>query len=203
MGGLSGQVDAHRSEQGVSGRFMTRSATGSCGADRHRRRNARPAHRSWSAEPVAPRQDTPCPENLSGALTQLPDQKTILQCQIARRRTSVARSSIPVPQQRSLADLRPSADAARRRTAQSRDRFRRVDCRTRRNPTADAEARQRAVIAAGTLSPAQTSTGKPGQPMTFRMLPLLFTVELRGRLPLAEGAIPRFPEGPPKRRVVA
>lgn len=33
------------------------------------------------ADPEPPRPDTPCAERLAGALTQLPDRKTLVECQ--------------------------------------------------------------------------------------------------------------------------
>src|SRR5690349_10879362 len=49
------------------------------------------------AEPIAPQQDTPCSVDLSGALTQLPDQKTVLQCQSRQGEFRWQGSSTPYP----------------------------------------------------------------------------------------------------------
>ena len=41
-------------------------------------------------------------------------------------------------------------------------------------------AEQLVVVSAGELGPPQVSTGEPGQPLEFRVLPLLFTIEMSG-----------------------
>jgi hypothetical protein len=131
------------------------------------------------AAPVAPRQDMPCPEDLSGALTQLPDQRTILQCQLQGGERRWRGFSSPYPKSDRWLTYGPAV------TLHGEGRpNREVDSGEwiayPQEPEGQCEARQRTVVAAGVLSPVQTSTSKPGQPLTFQMLPLLFTVELRG-----------------------
>ena len=141
------------------------------------------------AEPVAPRQDMPCQEDLSGALTQLPDQRTILQCQLQGGERRWRGFSSPSPKSDRWLTYGPAVtlhgEGRPNREVDSGEWIAFVshdkdDGCWPQEPEGQCEARQRAVVAAGVLSPVQTSTSKPGQPLTFQMLPLLFTVELRG-----------------------
>ena len=132
------------------------------------------------AEPVAPLQDTPCSDNLGGALTQLPDQRTILQCttrHAGERRWRTFAS--PHPKSDRWLTYGPPVtlhgEGRPNRELESGEWI-----AYPQDPDAQCEARQRAVVAAGVLSQVQTSTGKPGEPLTLQMPPLLFTVELRG-----------------------
>lgn len=131
------------------------------------------------AEPGAPQQDTLCGEDLSGALTQLPDQSTILQCQSGQGEPRWRGYSSPYPKSDRWVTYGPlltlHGEGQPNREVDSGEWI-----AYPQESDAQCEARQRAVVAAGVLSPVQTSTSKPGQPMTLQLLPLLATVELRG-----------------------
>jgi hypothetical protein len=48
------------------------------------------------------------------------------------------------------------------------------------DPSAVCTAEQAAVVAAGEVGPEQTTTGQPGQPLFFEVLPVVFNITLSG-----------------------
>src|SRR5262245_16851006 len=81
MGRLSGHDDAHRSEQGVAAN-MKQLAVGAAAVVTAAVLLTVPA--VASAEPAVPQAGAPCSEVVAGALTQLPDFMTVLQCRKQR-----------------------------------------------------------------------------------------------------------------------
>jgi hypothetical protein len=47
-------------------------------------------------------------------------------------------------------------------------------------PGAQCRAEQTAVVSAGQVGPPQVAEGRPGQPLQFEVLPVMFTIELTG-----------------------
>jgi hypothetical protein len=157
----------HRMAVGVTALVIAATASLSAPTDAH-------------AEPVVPQPNTQCSENLAGALTQLPDLKTLLECRNEPGlgyRWQVFDSPYP-NSDRWLTygpELTLHGEGQRNREINSGDWIAYPqDSGSRCN------AEQSVVVSAGTLSPPQVSTGEPGQPVKLRVLPLLFTIELSG-----------------------
>ena len=128
-----------------------------------------------SAEPVVPQPDTPCAAEMAGALTKLPDYKTVLECR--NNQWQIFDSPFP-NSDRWLSygpELTLSGEGVRNREIDSGDWIAHPQ-----DSGSRCKAEQVAVIAAGTLGPPQVSTGEPGQPVKLRLLPLLFNLELSG-----------------------
>ena len=133
-----------------------------------------------NAEPVVPQPYTPCSEKIAGALTKLPDYKTVLEC---RNQAGLSyrwqNFDSPYPNSDRWLTYGPeltlSGEGMRNREINSGDW-------TAYPQDSDGRctAEQVAVIAAGTVGPPQVSTGEPGQPLKFRVMPLLFNIELSG-----------------------
>ena len=133
-----------------------------------------------SAEPVAPQPDTPCSESLAGALTQLPDLKTVLQCRNQQSGEYRWQSfGSPYPNSDRWLTYGPQlilhGEGQPNREIDSGDW-------TAYPQASGGQCRlpNTTVIRAGELSRPQVSTGEPGQPLKLRVLPLLFTIELTG-----------------------
>ncbi len=128
-----------------------------------------------SAEPVVPQPDTPCAAEMAGALTKLPDYKTVLEC----RDNEWQIFDSPFPNSDRWLSYGPeltlSGEGVRNREIDSGDWIAHPQ-----DSGSRCKAEQVAVIAAGTLGPPQVSTGEPGQPVKLRLLPLLFNLELSG-----------------------
>ncbi len=132
------------------------------------------------AEPVTPQPGAPCSESIAGALTQLPDLMTVVQCRNQRGgeyRWQPFES--PYPKSDRWLTYGPQltlhGEGQRNREIDSGDwlAYPQVsDTRCR--------AAQLDLTGEGERTPPQVSTGEPGQPLQLRLLPLLFTVELQG-----------------------
>lgn len=134
-----------------------------------------PAH----ADLVVPQLDAPCSENLGGALTQLPDGQTYLECNNAAGRYQWSEFTSPYASSDRWYSYGPAVN---------------LHGQGLRNPqilsgswTAYPQeegtlcsAQQAAVVGAGQVGPPQTSSGEPGQPMNFEVLPVVFSIELMG-----------------------
>ena len=127
------------------------------------------------AEPVVPQADTPCAAEIAGALTKLPDYKTVLEC----RDNEWQIFDSPFPNSDRWLSYGPeltlSGEGVRNREIDPGDWIAHPQ-----DSGSRCKAEQVAVIAAGTLGPPQVSTGEPGQPVKLRLLPLLFNIELSG-----------------------
>jgi hypothetical protein len=127
------------------------------------------------AEPIAPQPDTPCAGNLDGALTQLPDLTTLLQCRAGRWEVFAD----PYPNSERWLTYGPKTtlhgEAQRNREIDSGEWV-----GSPQDPDTQCAAEQVAIADTGSLGPPEMSTGELGRPLTLRLKPLLFTVELRG-----------------------
>jgi hypothetical protein len=134
-----------------------------------------PAH----ADLVVPQLDAPCSENLGGALTQLPDGQTYLECSNASGRYQWSEFTSPYPSSDRWFTYGPVV---------------KLHGQGLRNPqilsgdwTAYPQeegtlcsAEQAAVVSAGQVGPPQTSTGEPGQPLKFEVFPVVFSIMMTG-----------------------
>jgi hypothetical protein len=132
------------------------------------------------AEPVVPQPNTQCSENLAGALTQLPDLTTLLEC---RNQPGLGyRWQIfdsPYPNSDRWLTYGPKltlhGEGQPNREINSGDWI-----GYPQDSDSRCTAEQLVIASAGGLSPPQVSTGEPGLSLKFRAQPLLFTVELSG-----------------------
>ena len=133
-----------------------------------------------TAEPAAPQPGSPCSESIAGALTQLPDFMTVLQCGIQRGGEYRWQTfDSPYPNSKRWLTYGPQltlhGEGQPNREIDSGDWIAYPQ-------TSDGQCRaaQLDLRGEGERSPPQVSTGEPGQPLKLRVLPLLFTVELTG-----------------------
>jgi hypothetical protein len=129
---------------------------------------------AW-ADPQVPQPGTPCSSDLSGVMTLPADAKSPLQCLADQWQTVTAPQP---PNDRWLSfgppitlhgeGLRNPDVAAGAWTAAPQDA----------NTTCRAE--QRAVVEAGVVGPPQAAENPAGQPLTFRVVPQLFSIEMSG-----------------------
>jgi hypothetical protein len=134
-----------------------------------------PAH----ADLVEPQLDAPCSENLGGALTQLPDGRTYLECSNASGRYQWSEFTSPYPSSDRWFSYGPALT---------------LHGQGLRNPQILSgswiaypqeegtlcSAEQATVVSAGQVGPLQTSTGEAGQPLKFEVLPVVFSIAMTG-----------------------
>src|ERR1700752_4472075 len=132
------------------------------------------------AEPVVPQPNTQCSQYLDGTLTQLPDLKTLLECR-SRPGAGYRWQTFDSPDPNSDRWLTYGPVLTLHGEGQ---RNREINSGDWTGYPQDAASRcgakQLVVVSAGKLGAPQVSTGEPGQPLKFRALPLLFTIELSG-----------------------
>lgn len=134
------------------------------------------------AEPVAPQPGTPCAANLVGALTQLPDLTTLLECDDGRRWRVLDN---PYPHSDRWFTYGPTLTLHG-----EGQRNREIDSGTWTGlPQEDAARCSASYAAIGDegLTPPQDRTGAPGEPLRLDLPPLLFTIELSGYCLWQEG----------------
>ena len=127
-----------------------------------------------AADPVAPQPDTPCASNLSDAMTWPPDAKMPLVC-----RESMASRHDPATAQRPMVELGPAmtlhGEGLRNPNVASGDWT-----ATPQDSTSQCRAEQRAVVSPGVVGPPQVAEGQTGQPLSFQVVPRLFSIEMGG-----------------------
>ena len=133
-----------------------------------------------SAQPATPAAGAPCSDAVAGALTQLPDFKTVLQCRNQRGGEFRWQTfDSPYPNSDRWLTYGPQltlhGEGQPNREIDSGDWVGYPQA-----PDTRCEAAQLDLAAAGERTPAQVSTGEPGRPLNLRVLPMLFTVELQG-----------------------
>ena len=133
-----------------------------------------------TAEPAAPQPGAPCSESIAGALTQLPDLMTVLQC--GDQHSGEYRwqtFDYPYPNSDRWLTYGPQltlhGEGQRNREIDSGDWI-----AYPQTSDGQCKAAQLDLRGEGERSQPQVSTGEPGQPLKIRVLPLLFTVELTG-----------------------
>jgi hypothetical protein len=127
------------------------------------------------AEPAVPQLDSYCSAGLTGALTQLPDLTTLLQCDGQRWRAF----DDPYPHSDRWLTYTPAltlhGEGQRNREIDSGDWT-----AYPQQPGARCTAEQVVIVDTGGIGPPQPSTGEVGQPLRLRLQPLLFTIQMRG-----------------------
>jgi hypothetical protein len=133
-----------------------------------------------TADPVTPQLGAPCPESVAGAMTQLPDLMTFVQCR--NQRSGEYRWQTPEsPYPNSDRWLTYGPQLTVHGEGQ---RNREIDSGPwvayPQSPDSHCTAAQLDLAAAGERTPARVTSGEPGRPLKLQVLPLLFTVELTG-----------------------
>jgi hypothetical protein len=126
------------------------------------------------AEPAVPQVNSVCHANLAGAYTQLPDLTTWLECSHSWQVVDD-----PYPKSDRWFTYGPvltlHGEAQRNREIDSGDWIAEPQ-----DAASGCVATQTRVVEAGGVGPPEVSSGRPGQPLTMRLRPMLFTVELSG-----------------------
>jgi hypothetical protein len=128
-----------------------------------------------SADPEAPQPGTPCAADFSDAMTRLADGRTVLEC-LDNHWQAVTTPQPPNDRWLSFGPtvtlhgegLRNPDVASGNWTATPQD------------PDTSCRAEQRAVVEAGVVGAPQVSEAPAGQPLSFQVVPRLFSIELSG-----------------------
>ena len=137
-----------------------------------------------AAAPVAgavpvPQPGASCAPAAAGAMTQLPDRMTFLECRNQGGEFRWLSPDSPYPNSDRWLTYGPRltlhGEGQRNREIDSGDWVAYPQAADSR-----CEAAQLDNTAAGERTPPQVSKGEPGNPLSLRVLPMLFTVELRG-----------------------
>lgn len=132
------------------------------------------------AEPLVPQPDTPCPSNLADTMTWLPEQKINLVCRRQsndRYQWKIVTSDYP-SSDRWLTygpALTLHGEGTRNSNLRSGDWIALPQA-----PDSQCIAEQIAVVAAGVVSSPQVDAGATGQQLSFRVLPNLFSITMKG-----------------------
>jgi hypothetical protein len=132
------------------------------------------------ADPVVPQPDTPCLPNLADAMTWLPEQKINLVClqQPNQRYQWIIVTSDYPSSDRWLTygpQLTLRGEGTRNRNLRSGDWI-----ALPQDPDSQCIAEQIAVVSAGVVSSPQVEAGTTGQQLSFRVLPNLFSITMKG-----------------------
>jgi hypothetical protein len=126
------------------------------------------------ADPVAPQPGSPCAGDVADALTQLPD-RSFLSC--------TAGSWQPFTGPYPSSDKWLSYGPAVRLHGQGLRNPEILSGKwvaTPQDSASACSATQAAVVSAGEVGAPQVSTGEPGRPLDFEVLPVVFSIELSG-----------------------
>jgi hypothetical protein len=132
------------------------------------------------ANPVAPQPDTPCLSTLANVMTRLPDHGINLVCQQQANqdyRWTIVTSDYP-SSDRWLTygpELTLRGEGTRNYDLRSGDWI-----AVPQDPEDQCIEEQIAVVGAGVVSPPQVETGEAGQQLSFRVLPNLFSITMKG-----------------------
>jgi len=132
------------------------------------------------ADPVVPQPDTPCSPNLANAMTWLPEQKINLVCVQQpndRYQWKIVTSDYP-SSDRWLTygpPLTLRGEGTRNYNLRSGDWI-----ALPQDPDSQCIAEQIAVVSAGVVSSPQVEAGATGQQLSFRVLPNLFSIMMKG-----------------------
>ncbi|WP_101951804.1 hypothetical protein [Mycobacterium sp. 3519A] len=127
------------------------------------------------ADPSAPLDGTPCASDLADVMTWPADAQMPLLCTDGRWQTV---TSPPPPNDRWLSfgpTMTLHGQGLRNPSVTSGDWT-----ATPLDANGRCRAEQRAVVEAGVVGPPQTAESEPGQPLSFHMLPQLYSIEMSG-----------------------
>jgi hypothetical protein len=131
------------------------------------------------ADPIAPGLQTPCPAELVGTMTLLPDEQTYVICQEGA--AGYAWTAAPVPFEPndtwlSYGPVITLHGQGMRNPNLSSGRW----TATPQDSETVCRVQQETVVEAGVLSSPKVFQGDPGQPLSMEMLPQLFYAQLSG-----------------------
>lgn len=127
------------------------------------------------ADPVVPQQDMQCTSSLSGVMTWPADAKMPLECLNDHWQTV---TSPPPPNDKWLSvgpTMTLHGEGMRNPSVQSGNWT-----ATPQDPNSQCRAEQQSVVSPGAVSPPQVSEGKAGQPLSFQIVPRLFSIAMSG-----------------------
>ena len=131
------------------------------------------------ADPIAPALQSPCPAELAGTMTLLPDEQTYVACQEDAAGyiwTAVATPFEPNDAWLSYGPAITLHGQGMRNPNLSSGRWTAIP----QDDETECRAQQETVIEAGVLSQPQVSQAQKGEQLSVEMLPKLFYVELSG-----------------------
>ena len=128
-----------------------------------------------TADPVAPQPDTPCASNLSDVMTWPPGAKMPLVCR-AQQWQLVATPQPPNDRWLSYGPaMTLHGEGLRNPSVKSGDWT-----AVPQDANSGCRAVQRAVVEAGVVGPPQVAESAAGQPLSFQVVPRLFSIEMSG-----------------------
>lgn len=132
------------------------------------------------ANPVVPQQDTPCSSNLANAMTRLPDQQINLVCQQQANEAyqwTIVTSDYPSSDRWLTygSQLTLRGEGTRNYNLRSGDWI-----ALPQDPDSQCIEEQIAVVSAGVVGSPQVEAGATGQQLSFRVLPNLFSIMMKG-----------------------
>jgi hypothetical protein len=127
------------------------------------------------ADPAVPQQNTQCTSSLSGVMTWPADAKMPMECLNGQWQAV----TLPQPPNDRWLSFGPAitlhGEGQRNPSVQSGNWT-----ATPQDPASQCRAEQQSVVSPGVVSPPQVSESKAGQPLSFQMVPRLFTIALSG-----------------------
>lgn len=137
-----------------------------------------PAHAN-PADPIPPQLGAPCPADLADAMTLLPDLQTYAACRPAGDGFTWTSPPVPFEPQDRWYSYGPvitvHGQGMRNPNVTQGDMT-----GTPLSPQTVCRAGQQTVVGAGVLSAPEVAQGEPGQPVSLRLQPTLFYLELSG-----------------------
>lgn len=128
-----------------------------------------------SADPTAPQPDTPCPPDLSGVATVLPDATMPLACRDGRWQP------VTTPQPPNDRWLSYGPEITLRGQGKRNPEVAEGDwTATPRDPESRCRAVLSEVVSAGVVGPPQVAEGRPGQPLSITVPARMYEASLSG-----------------------
>ncbi len=131
------------------------------------------------ADLVEPQLGAPCLETLAGALTELPKEKTFLECTAVAGRYQWSAFTSPYPSSDRWFSYGPALTLHGQGMRNPQILSGHWIGSPQESGTLCA-AEQAAVVSAGEVGPPQITTGEPGQPLDVEVLPVVFSITLTG-----------------------
>jgi hypothetical protein len=128
-----------------------------------------------SADPVMPQPGTPCSSDLSDVMTWLPDANSPLEC-LNNQWQAVTTPQPPNDRWLSLGPAMTLHGEGMRNPNVMSGGW----TATPQDPDSSCRAEQRAVVDAGVVGPPRVAESPQGQPLSFQVVPQLFSIEMSG-----------------------
>jgi hypothetical protein len=128
-----------------------------------------------TADPVAPQPDTPCASDLSDVMTWLPGAKMPLVCR-AQQWQAVTSPQPPSDRWLSYGPAMTLHGEGLRNPSVKSGEWTAVP----QDANSGCRAEQQAVVEAGVVGPPQVAESREGQPLSFQVVPRLFSIDMSG-----------------------